>query len=126
VQDQGGRRSEARLREGEARRHRHDGYGYLCHEFGIEVADVVEPSHGLVPSAAELGQMVDLIKKEKITVVLSEETFPPKLLDVLRESTKVRVYIISHIASDEYSAGKFEDEMAKNAATLVKALVTDP
>ncbi len=38
----------------------HDGYSYLCQEFGVEVAGVVEPAHGLIPSAAELGQMVDL------------------------------------------------------------------
>src|SRR6202042_2278666 len=54
----------------------HDGYSYLCQEFGVEVAGVVEPAHGLVPSAAELGEMVDLIKREKIKVVLSEESFP--------------------------------------------------
>jgi len=100
----------------------HDGYSYLCQEFGIEVAGVVEPAHGLIPSAAELGEMVDLVKREKIQVVLSEETFPEKLLQVLRDATGVRVYIITHIASGAYTADKFEKEMAKNADTLVAAL----
>ncbi len=100
----------------------HDGYSYLCQEFGIEVAGVVEPAHGLVPSAAELGEVIDLVKREKIEVVLSEETFPDKLLQVLRDATGVRVYIITHIASGEYTADKFEKEMAKNADTLVAAL----
>jgi zinc transport system substrate-binding protein len=99
----------------------HDGYSYLCQELGVEVVGVVEPAHGLVPSAAELGQMVDLIKREKIEVVLSEESFPPKLLDVLR-GAGAKVYIITHIASGEYTADKFEKEMAKNADTLVAAL----
>jgi zinc transport system substrate-binding protein len=101
----------------------HDGYSYLCQEFGIEVAGVVEPSHGLVPSATELAEMVDLVKREKIQVVLSEESFPDKLLGVLKSSAKVDVFIITHIASGEYTADKFEKEMAKNADTLVKALV---
>jgi zinc transport system substrate-binding protein len=100
----------------------HDGYGYLCQEFGVEVAGVVEPAHGLVPSAGELGEMVDLLKREKISVVLSEESFPDKLLKVLKDSAKVNVFIITHIASGEYTADKFEKEMEKNAATLVKAL----
>jgi zinc transport system substrate-binding protein len=103
----------------------HDGYSYLCQEFGVEVAGVVEPAHGLVPSAAELGEMVDLIKREKIKVVLSEETFPDKLLQVLRDATGVKVFIITHIASGEYTADKFEKEMAKNADTLVQALTGD-
>ncbi len=104
----------------------HDGYVYLCQEFGIDIAGVVQPSHGLVPSAEELAALVDLLKREKIEVVLSEESFPPKMLDVLRESARVKVYVITHIASGEYTADKFEKEMAKNAETLVKALVTDP
>jgi zinc transport system substrate-binding protein len=100
----------------------HDGYSYLCQELGIEVAGVVEPSHGLVPSAVELGQMVDLLKREKIDVVLSEESFPDKLLQVLRGVGGVKVYVITHIAAGEYSAGEFEREMARNAETLVGAL----
>ena len=104
----------------------HDGYSYLCQELGIDVAGVVEPAHGLVPSAAELGEMIDLLKREKIRVVLSEESFPDKLLGVLRESTGVKVYIITHIASGAYTASKFEEEMSRNADTLVRALVSEP
>jgi zinc transport system substrate-binding protein len=100
----------------------HDGYSYLCQELGVEVAGVVEPAHGLVPSAAELGEMVDLVKREKIGVVLSEESFPDKLLGVLKESTGAKVFIITHIASGEYTADKFEKEMERNAKTLVDAL----
>jgi zinc transport system substrate-binding protein len=100
----------------------HDGYSYLCQELGVEVAGVVEPAHGLVPSAAELGEMVDLLRREKITVVLTEETFPDKLLKVLSASAPVKVYVITHIASGEYTADKFEKEMERNADTLVTAL----
>ena len=104
----------------------HDGYAYLCQEFGVEVVGVVEPAHGLVPSAAELGDMVDLLKREKIKVVLSEESFPDKLLGVLRESAGVRVSVITHIASGAYTADKFEKEMSRNADTLVAALTQAP
>jgi zinc transport system substrate-binding protein len=100
----------------------HDGYSYLCQEFGVEVAGVVEPSHGLVPSAAELGDLIRLLEREKIKVVLSEESFPDKLLALLRAVPGVKVYVITHIASGEYTADKFEKEMAKNADTLVAAL----
>ena len=103
----------------------HDGYSYLMQEFGIEIAGVVEPAHGLVPSAGELQKMVELIKEERIEVVFSEETFPQPLLDVLKNEGGARVYVISHIASGEYTAQKFEDEMQKNVDAMVKALLTD-
>ncbi|MFO0550463.1 MAG: zinc ABC transporter substrate-binding protein [Polyangiaceae bacterium] len=100
----------------------HDGYSYFCQEFGVEVVGVVEPAHGLTPSAEELGGMIELLKKEKIQVVLSEETFPDKLLKTLVEGTSARVYTISHVATGEYTPDKFELEMRKNVDTLVEAL----
>ena len=103
----------------------HDGYGYLLQEFGIEVAGVVQPAHGLTPSAVELRDMVTLLKRQKIRVVFSEETFPPALLKVLKDEAGVRVYTITHIASGEYTIEKFEREMQKNAETIVRALVTE-
>src|SRR5258708_7963257 len=104
----------------------HDGYGYLLQEFGLEVAGVVQPAHGLTPSAAELRDMIELLRPERIRVVFSEESFPPRLLAVLRGETGVRVYTISHIASGAYTAEKFEREVQRNADTTSDALVTAP
>jgi zinc transport system substrate-binding protein len=103
----------------------HDGYGYLLQEFGLEVAGVVQPAHGLTPSAAELRDMVKLLQREKIRVVFSEETFPDAMLKILRDEAGVKVYIITHIASGAYTADKFEREMQRNVDTMIRALVTE-
>jgi zinc transport system substrate-binding protein len=103
----------------------HDGYGYLLQEFGLEVAGVVQPAHGLMPSAAELRDMVKLLQREKIRVVFSEETFPSQMLKVLQDEAHVKVYIISHIASGQFTADKFEREMQDNVDTMIRALVTE-
>jgi zinc transport system substrate-binding protein len=103
----------------------HDGYGYLLQEFGLEVAGVVQPAHGLTPSAVELRDMVKLLQREKIRVVFSEETFPQQMLKVLKDEGGVKVYIITHIASGDYTADKFEREMQRNAETMIRALVTE-
>jgi zinc transport system substrate-binding protein len=103
----------------------HDGYGYLLQEFGLEVAGVVQPAHGLTPSAAELRDMVKLLRREKIRVVFSEESFPPPLLEVLQDEAGVKVYQISHIASGAFTADRFEREMQKNVDTMIRALVTE-
>src|SRR5262245_16063483 len=104
----------------------HDGYGYLMQEFGLEIAGVVQPAHGLTPSAAELRDMVKLLQREKIRVVFTEETFPQALLKVLQDEAGVKVYVITHIASGAYTADKFEREMQRNVDTMVRALVTEP
>lgn len=103
----------------------HDGYGYLLQEFGLEVAGVVQPAHGLTPSASELKQMVALLQREKIRVVFSEASFPESLLDVLRDEAGVKVYTITHIASGAFTADKFEREMQANVDTMIRALVTE-
>jgi zinc transport system substrate-binding protein len=102
-----------------------DGYGYLLQEFGLEVAGVVQPAHGLTPSAAELRDMIKLLKREQIRVVFSEESFPAPLLKVLQDETGVKVYQISHIASGAFTADRFEREMQKNVDTMIRALVTE-
>ena len=104
----------------------HDGYGYLLQEFGLQVAGVVQPAHGLTPSAAELRDMVRLLQREKITVVFAEEAFPAPLLKVLRDEAGVKVYTISHVASGPFTADRFEREMQANVDTMVRALVTEP
>jgi zinc transport system substrate-binding protein len=58
--------------------------------------------------------------------VFSEESFPAPLLEVLRESTGARVYLISHIATGTYAADEFERQMRGNVAAMIRALVTDP
>lgn len=103
----------------------HDGYGYLLQEFGLEVAGVVQPAHGLTPSAAELRDMVKLLQREKIRVVFSEETFPAPMLKVLKDEGGAKVYVITHIASGDYTADKFEREMQRNVDTMIRALVTE-
>ena len=103
----------------------HDGYGYLLQEFGLEVAGVVQPAHGLTPSAAELRDMVKLLQRDKIRVVFSEETFPQPMLKVLRDEAGVKVYTITHIASGDYTADKFEREMQRNVETMIRALMTE-
>lgn len=101
----------------------HDGYGYLLQEFGLELAGVVQPAHGLTPSAAELRDMVQLLRRERISVVFSEASFPPALLKVLADEAAVTVHVISHVASGPFTADRFEREMQANVDTMVRALV---
>lgn len=104
----------------------HDGYGYLMQEFGIDIAGVVEPSHGVTPSAAELQQIVGLAKREGLHVVFAEESFPKPMLDVLRESAGANVYVISHIEGGGYEADTFAKTMQQNVESMVQALVAKP
>ncbi len=99
----------------------HDGYSYLLQELGLELAGVVEPAHGLLPSAKELSEVVRLLEKEKVKVVLSEASFPPAMLEVLKQSG-AQVSVLSHIATGPFTPERFEVEMQKNVDALAKAV----
>jgi zinc transport system substrate-binding protein len=101
----------------------HGGYSYLLQEFGLEVTSVIEPRHGLKPTASQLRATIDLIKETGVNMVFSEMNFPDKYIDTIREATGVRLYTFSHITGGEYTAEKFEEDMIHNLDTLTTALI---
>lgn len=99
----------------------HDGYSYLLQELGLELAAVVEPAHGLLPSPAELADLVQRLKAQDAKVVFSEESFPPAMAKVL-EDAGARVVVVSHIATGEFTPERFEQEMQRNLDVIVQEL----
>ena len=83
---------------------------------------VIEPRHGVEPTARQLAETIDRIKAAKVNVLFAEKYFASKLSDTIRQATGVRMYSISHISSGPYTPGKFVEEMNENLATLAGAI----
>ncbi len=101
----------------------HGAYDYLLQEFGLQVTAVIEPRHGVQPSASQLRDTIDKITALKADVVFSELHFPDKYVETIRNATGITVESFSHISGGEYTAEKFEVEMAGNLEALTRALV---
>ena len=102
----------------------HSGYDYLLQELGLQVSAVIEPRHGVEPTARQLADTIDRIKAANVNVLFAEKYFASKLSDTIRDATGVQMYSISHISSGEYSADKFVNEMRENLTTLATAIRT--
>ena len=100
----------------------HGAYDYLLREFGLEVAAVVEPAHGIEPSPSQLKGTIDQIRTLDVKVIFSEMDFPSAYVDTIRRETGVRLYALTHISHGPYTADKFENEIARNLATVVRAI----
>lgn len=100
----------------------HSGYDYILQELGLQVSAVIEPRHGVEPTARQLADTIDRIKAANVNVLFAEKYFASKLSDTIREATGVGMYSISHISSGEYTAEKFIDEMRENLATFAAAI----
>jgi zinc transport system substrate-binding protein len=100
----------------------HSGYDYILQELGLQVTAVIEPRHGVEPTARQLAETIARINAAKVNVLFAEKYFASKLSDTIRAATGVRMYSISHISSGEYTPGKFVDEMRENLTTLATAI----
>jgi zinc transport system substrate-binding protein len=100
----------------------HSGYDYILQELGLQVTAVIEPRHGVEPTARQLAETIDRIKAAKVNVLFAEKYFASKLSDTIRQATGVRMYSISHISSGKYTPEKFVDEMRENLNTFAQAI----
>jgi zinc transport system substrate-binding protein len=100
----------------------HGAYDYLLREFGLEVTAVVEPAHGIEPSPSQLKATMDQLSSLDVKVIFSELDFPSAYVDTIRRETGVRLYPLTHISHGEYTADKYEKEMARNLDTVVRAI----
>ncbi len=100
----------------------HSGYDYILQELGLQVTAVIEPRHGVEPTARQLAETIERIKAAKVNVLFAEKYFASKLSDTIREATGVRMYSISHISSGPYTRERFVEEMRGNLATLATAI----
>ncbi len=100
----------------------HGAYGYLMQEFGLQVVAVIEPRHGVSPTARQLGNTIDKIKAANVNVLFAEKFFASNLADTIREATGISMYAFSHMSDGDYSPELFERETRANLETLVKAM----
>lgn len=100
----------------------HAAYDYLLREFGLEVTAVVEPAHGIEPSPSQLKKTIDQLRELDVKVIFSELDFPSTYVDTIQRESGVKLYPLSHISYGEYSAEKYEKEMADNMNTVVRAI----
>lgn len=100
----------------------HAAYDYLLREFGLEVTAVVEPAHGIEPSPSQLKKTIDQLKELDVQVIFSEMDFPSSYVDTIERESGVKIYPLTHISYGEYTAKKYEEEMARNLDTVVRAI----
>ena len=100
----------------------HNAYGYLLQEFGVDVAAVIEPAHGVEPSASQLQETIEKIKQSGIDVLFYELNMPNRYVETIEKAKGVKLYHFSHMTHGEYEANKVEIEMQQNLTTLVDAM----
>jgi zinc transport system substrate-binding protein len=101
----------------------HGGYDYLLQDFGLQVTAVIEPNHGLKPTANQLAKTIKKIKDLSVDVVFTEMNFPDKYVDTIHEETGIRIRHLSHLTGGSYTPNDFERGIEANMKALTDALI---
>ncbi len=101
----------------------HAGYDYLLSEFGLRVRAVIEPAHGVEPSASDIKAIIDIIKRDKIDVVFVDAQAPNKYSTTIQKATGVRIRSLSHMSRGAYTKDGFERFMKYNLDSLTSAML---
>lgn len=101
----------------------HAGYDYLLSEFGLRVRAVIEPAHGVEPSASDIKAIIDIIKRDKIDVVFVDAQVTNKYSTTIQKATGVRIRSLSHMSKGAYTKDSFERFMKYNLDSLTNAML---
>ncbi len=94
----------------------HSSWIYFTTAFGLTIAGNVEPLPGIPPTAKHLAELVDLIKKDHISMLLQEAYFPDAAPLFLARQTGIKVVKLTpscgSVKADSY-LGHFYEIISK-------------
>jgi zinc transport system substrate-binding protein len=100
----------------------HEGYNYLLQDLGLPVQAVVQPRHGIRPSAKQLADTIQQLNTAAIDILFTEMDYEVRYVDIIQEATGVHLARLSHISTGAYAADTYEKQMAVNLRQIVDAI----
>lgn len=107
----------------------HDAWTYFARDYDLDYATAVQPGDFSEPSAAEVRQVIDLIRELDVSVVFGSEEFPTPVLEAIAAETGATYnadlsddVLPGDVGSDEHT---YLELMRRNAHTIVSALGGD-
>jgi zinc transport system substrate-binding protein len=104
----------------------HAAFGYLASEYGLTQDAISGLAPDAEPSAQRLAQLKDLVQREGITTIFTEDLVSPKVAETLANEAGVStavLHTLEGLTADEVAAGdNYISQMRENLTTLEDAL----
>lgn len=104
----------------------HAAFGYLAARYGLEQQSIAGLAPDAEPSAERLAQLVDLVRREGVTTIFTEQLVPPELAQTLAQEVGVTTAVLNPLeglTQQDVAAGRdYVGVMRANLATLERAL----
>lgn len=99
----------------------HEAFPYFAKEYGLNIVGVVQREAGAEPSAKELQENIEKIKKLDVKAICVEPQYSTKAAETISKETNVKVYTLDPIVTEESKNSSYIDIMNKNLETLKEA-----
>lgn len=100
----------------------HEAFPYFAKEFDLNIIAVIEREPGAEPSARELAETIDLVRKSGVTALFAEPQYPANAIEAIAAETGAKVYTLDPAVTGPMDPGAYLTIMERNLAELEKAL----
>ncbi len=100
----------------------HRSWPYFAAAFGLDVVDYVEPRPGVPPAPRHVQQLIDLMKAQKVGLLIVEPYFDPKLPARIAQSAGVAMVVLPPSVGASPAATGYLDLFDAQFAIIRKAL----
>ena len=100
----------------------HNTFDYFAKDYGLNVIGTIENEHGKNPSAGEIAELVENIKKNNIRAIFVEPEYNVKIVDTIAKETGGEVYTLNPVTSGENEKDEYINIMRENLRVLKEAL----
>lgn len=105
----------------------HEAFPYFAKEFNLDIKAVIEREPGTEPSAGELAQTVETVKKSGVKALFAEPQYSQKAAELIAKETGAKIYVLDPVVTGKANddADAYLKAMEANLTTLEEALSTD-
>lgn len=100
----------------------HNTFDYFAKDYGLNVIGTIENEHGKNPSAGEIAELVENIKKNNVRVIFVEPEYNVKIINTISKETGVEVYTLNPVTSGKNKKEEYINIMRENLKVLKEAL----
>jgi len=100
----------------------HPAWPYLAKRFSFDIVGTIQTQSGSEPSALHLQSLIDLVKKNRVKLIVSEVQLSQRLPELLSNETKARVVVLTTLPGGLPGTETYLDMLRYNVLQLVNAL----
>ncbi|HZR17249.1 MAG TPA: zinc ABC transporter substrate-binding protein [Verrucomicrobiae bacterium] len=101
----------------------HEAFPYLAAEFNLKIVAVVEREPGSEPSARELAETIQTVRKAKVKAIFAEPQYPDKSAEVIHRETGIPVSILDPAVTGPREPDQARDSYIRTMESNLKVLV---